>query len=96
MFFPRNEMTMLVREEDLGDSIRKPIAKKTARLVLEHIDQFQETVSEQWKTRANAFQVKLDNGDPFELAEVYKTLQQRHNNITMAGIAVIKGERNCF
>ena len=70
-------MTMLVREEDLGDSIRKPIAKKKAREVLAHIDKFQETVSEQWKTRANALQAKLDNGDPFALAEVYKTLHQR-------------------
>lgn len=68
---------MLVREEDLGDSIRKPIKKNSAHKVLEHIEQFQETVSEQWKTRANAIQAKLDDGDPFALAEVYKTLHMR-------------------
>lgn len=75
---------MLVREEDLGESVRPPIAKHTAQKVLKHIDQFEETVSEQWKTRANALQVKLDDGDPFALAEVYKTLHQRQEAETLS------------
>jgi len=68
---------MLVREQDLGDSVRKPIAKKTACEVLAHIDGWEETVSEKWKTRAGTLQAKLDDGDPFALAEVYKTLRLR-------------------
>lgn len=67
----------MVREEDLGDSVRKPIAKKTAREVLTHIRDWQGKVSEQWKTRAGVLQAKLDDGDPFALAEVYKTLRLR-------------------
>jgi len=84
LFFPRNEITMLVREQDLGDSVRKPIAKQTATKVLAHIDEWNETVSEQWKTRANALQIKLDNGDPFGLAEVYKTLILRQKADTLS------------
>jgi RNA polymerase-interacting CarD/CdnL/TRCF family regulator len=57
--------------------VRPPIAKKKARDVLAHIESFKEVVSEQWKTRAGALQEKLDNGDPFALAEVYKTLSLR-------------------
>lgn len=74
MFFPRDEMILMVRETDLAETIRKPIAKKDAHKVLNHINEWDETESEQWKTRANAHQVKLDDGDPFALAEVYKTL----------------------
>jgi len=79
-------MTMMVREDDLGDSVRKPIAKNTANKVLAHIDGWEETVSDQWKTRANALQVKLDDGGPFALAEVYKTLRvrQAEDNLSAA------------
>lgn len=77
LFFPRNEITMIVREMDLGETVRKPIARKTASEVLAYIGEWDEPVSEQWKARANALQAKLDNGDPFELAEVYKALSLR-------------------
>ena len=75
---------MLVREQDLDESVRKPIAKNTACKVLEHIDQWEESVSEQWKIRANAFQLKLDDGGPFVLAEVYKTLRVRQEADTLS------------
>jgi RNA polymerase-interacting CarD/CdnL/TRCF family regulator len=42
-----------------------------------HIGDWNETVSDQWKVRANAQQEKLDDGDAFALAEVYKTLSLR-------------------
>ncbi len=79
-------MTMMVREDDLGESVRKPIAKKTANEVLAHIDDWEETVSDQWKTRANALQAKLDDGGPFALAEVYKILRvrQAEDNLSAA------------
>lgn len=79
-------MTMMVREQDLGDTVRKPITKKIAREVLAHIGDWEERVSEQWKTRATVFQAKLDDGDPFALAEVYKTLflRQKAENLSAA------------
>jgi len=77
MFFPREDITMMVRENDLADTIRKPIKKSEARKVLDHIGSWRESESEQWKARANAQQEKLDDGNPFGLAEVYKTLSLR-------------------
>lgn len=77
LFFPGNKMTLMVREQDLGENVRKPISKKTAREVLAHIKSWSGTVSEQWKTRAGVLQGKLDDGNPFRLAEVYKTLRLR-------------------
>jgi len=74
LFFPRDDMIMMVRESDLSDTIRKPIEKSEARGVLEHIGNWSESVSSSWKVRANAQQRKLDDGNPFALAEVYKTL----------------------
>lgn len=68
---------MMVREGDLAGTIRKPIKKSEARKVLLHIGEWQEVVSDQWKVRANAQQAKLDDGDAFGLAEVYKTLSLR-------------------
>ena len=64
----------MVRESDLSDTIRKPIEKSEAHGVLEHIGNWSESVSSSWKVRANAQQRKLDDGNPFALAEVYKTL----------------------
>lgn len=77
LFFPQNKMTMMIREEDLVESVRKPVAKRTAQKVLKHIGSFDGRASDQWKTREGALQKKLDDGDPFALAEVYKTLRLR-------------------
>jgi RNA polymerase-interacting CarD/CdnL/TRCF family regulator len=67
-------MIMMIRESDLSDTIRKPIEESEARGVLKHIGNWSESVSSSWKVRANAQQRKLDDGNPFALAEVYKTL----------------------
>lgn len=75
--FPRDDMTLMVRERDLDETLRKPMTKKKARAVLEHIADWNAPVSEQWKARANAHQEKLDDADPFALAEVYKALSLR-------------------
>lgn len=68
---------MMVREGDLAGTIRKPIEKSEAQKVLAHIGDWNESVSEQWKVRENAQQEKINNGDAFALAEVYKTLSLR-------------------
>ena len=76
LFFPREDITMMIRESDLAETIRKPIEESEARGVLEHIGNWNESASSSWKVRANAQQRKLDDGNPFALAEVYKTLSQ--------------------
>lgn len=68
---------MMISEDELDEHIRKPIQESEARKVLKHISDWSESESDQWKTRANAHQVKLDDGDPIAIAEVYKTLSQR-------------------
>ncbi len=85
MFFPREDLIMMVRENDLADTIRKPIQKSEAHKVLAHIGDWSESESDQWKVRANAQQQKLDDGDPFALAEVYKTLSMRREADSLSG-----------
>jgi len=85
LFFPRTELIMMVRESELADVIRKPIEKSEAQKVLAHIDEWNGSTSEEWKTRANAQQRKLDNGDPFALAEVYKAMVVRKEAGTLSG-----------
>ncbi len=84
LVFPGNRLSMMVREEDLDETIRRPIAKKTAKEVLDHIGTWDQPVSDQWKTRASTLQAKLDDGDPFALAEVYKTLVRRQATETLS------------
>lgn len=84
LFFPRHQMTMMIREQDLVGTVRRPIAKKTAREVLAHIGSWHGRVSQQWKTREGALQKKLDDGDPFALAEVYKILRLRQQADTLS------------
>jgi RNA polymerase-interacting CarD/CdnL/TRCF family regulator len=84
LFFPRDDMILMIRENDLEETIRKPILESEARKVLQHIGSWEESESEQWKVRANAQQNKLDAGNPFALAEVYKTLSLRMKAETMS------------
>ena len=85
MFFPREGLSMMVRESELADVIRKPIEKSEAQKVLAHIGEWIGSTSEEWKTRANVQQQKLDNGNPFSLAEVYKAMVVRKEAGTLSG-----------
>jgi RNA polymerase-interacting CarD/CdnL/TRCF family regulator len=85
LFFPREGLSMMVRESELADVIRKPIEKSEAEKVLAHISDWNGHTSEVWKTRANAQQKKLDDGDPFSLAEVYKAMVVRKEAGTLSG-----------
>lgn len=67
----------MVREEDLQETVRPPIRKSEAQKVLDHLETWDGKVSESWKSRANTHQAKIDDGNPFSLAEVYKCLCQR-------------------
>ena len=76
---------MMVRESELADVIRKPIKKSEAQKVLAHIGEWNGSSSDNWKTRANVQERKLDNGDPFALAEVYKAMVVRKEAGTLSG-----------
>ena len=56
LFFPRQDLTMMVRESELADVIRKPIEKSVAQKVLAHIGEWSGSTSDEWKTRANSQQ----------------------------------------
>ncbi|MGD8385157.1 MAG: CarD family transcriptional regulator [Lysobacterales bacterium] len=85
LLFPRDSLVMMVREDELANTIRKPIEKSEARKVLAHIGDWSESTSDSWKVRANAQQRKLDDGSPFALAEVYKTLRLRQQADALSG-----------
>ena len=91
-------MTMLVRESDLPDIIRKPIKNSEARKVLAHISDWHEQAHDQWKLRANAQQKKLDDGDPFGVAEVYKTLilRMESDQLSMADRRQLTQSEQCL
>ena len=76
---------MMVRESELADVIRKPIEKSEAQKVLAHIGEWNGSTSEEWKARSNVQQRKLDNGNPFSLAEVYKAMVLRKEAGTLSG-----------
>lgn len=84
MFFERDEITLILREEDLAETIRKPIARQQAKKVLEHIEVWEDTTSDQWKARSNTNEAKLNDGDPFALAEVFKSLCLRRESDTLS------------
>lgn len=98
LFFPRDDITMMVRESDLAEIIRKPIEESEARGVLEHINNWNEPVSGSWKVRANAQQRKLDDGSPFALAEVYKTLSllQEADSLSAADRQQLSHSEKCL
>jgi RNA polymerase-interacting CarD/CdnL/TRCF family regulator len=91
-------MIMMVREHDLADTLRRPIGKSEARQVLDHIGEWDGSASDQWKIRAAAQQKKLDDGNPFALAEVYKTLavRQEMDKLSAADRRQLKHSQTCL
>lgn len=89
---------MMVRENEIAEMIRKPIEKSEAQKVLAHIGEWHGSASDEWKARANAQQRKLDDGDPFALAEVYKTLivRQRADNLSGADRRQLSQSAQCL
>jgi RNA polymerase-interacting CarD/CdnL/TRCF family regulator len=98
LFFPREDLVMMVRENELADIIRRPMKKSEAREVLTHISEWNGTTSDEWKARANAQQRKLDKGEPLGLAEVYKALvlRQAADNLTGADRRQLSHSEQCL
>ena len=80
MYFKRDNVTLLVRESDLEHAIRAPIGATEARKLLSQLECFEGTLSQKWKTRANAHQKMMEAGDPYGYAEVYKGLRERQQD----------------
>ena len=67
----------MVSEEEVGDTVRKPIDADEAAEIIDWLKDAKAKSSNQWKARANAHQAKLEDGDPRSYAEVYKNLRAR-------------------
>lgn len=74
LYFERDDLTWLVRANNLPNTIRTTMSPKEARKILKHLKSWEGTLSEQWKTRATANQAAIDKGDPYGYAEVVKGL----------------------
>jgi RNA polymerase-interacting CarD/CdnL/TRCF family regulator len=74
----------MLRENELDEFIRKPMGKSEAGKLLDHLETWQGNVSNQWKTRANAHQKKMDAGEPMRYAEVYKSLIHRQKDDSLS------------
>ena len=66
----------MLRKQDLAKTVRNPINASEAMQLLDHLENWNGTVSNQWKARANTNQETMDRGDPFGYAEVYKGLSK--------------------
>jgi RNA polymerase-interacting CarD/CdnL/TRCF family regulator len=74
--FEREGLVLMLREEDLAETVRKPISASEAKQLLEHLEGWNGNVRKEWKARANANQVAMEGGDPFAYADVYKGLSK--------------------
>lgn len=67
----------MMREKHLEEVVRPPITAAEAKKLLKHMKTWDGKVSNQWKARANAHQQKMEEGDPYSYAEIYKGLRVR-------------------
>ncbi|WP_224784844.1 CarD family transcriptional regulator [Marinihelvus fidelis] len=74
LYFERDDLTLMLPETELDETVREPISSKDARKLLDELKAWKGKPSKQWKTRARANQAAIDCGDPFEYAKVYKAL----------------------
>lgn len=83
LYFKRDKLTLMLRKQDLAETVRNPINAKEARRLLDHLESWKGKMSKQWKARANANQAAIDRGDPYGYAEVYKGLSQLEDEGTL-------------
>ena len=76
MYFKRNGLTLMMRQKDLAKTVRNPINASEAKELLLHLEKWDGNVSSQWKVRANAHQLAMERGEPFDYANVYKGLSR--------------------
>jgi RNA polymerase-interacting CarD/CdnL/TRCF family regulator len=76
VYFKRDGLTLMLREQDLEDTVRKPINASEAKQLLDHLETWDGKVRSEWKARANANQMVMESGDPFGYVEVYKGLSK--------------------
>lgn len=74
--FKREDLTMIMLEQDLATIVRRVLSATEAGRVLDLLEHWDGTVEKQWKDRANANQAALSGGDPFEYAKVLKSLKR--------------------
>ncbi len=84
IFFKRDSLTMMLRENQLDEMIRKPMSLREAKKLLAHLKTWKGKVSNQWKPRATAHQLKMEQGEPLRYAEVYKNLRVRQDEGTLS------------
>lgn len=74
LYFKREALTLILPMQDAAEAVRSPINSKQARQIIDHIATWEGRASRQWKARAAAHQEAMERGDPFEYAEVFKSL----------------------
>jgi CarD family transcriptional regulator len=74
LYFGRQDLTLILPMQVAAETVRCPITARQARQIIKHIAVWDGRASKQWKTRAAAHQDAIEHGDPFEYAEVFKSL----------------------
>ena len=83
VYFERDGLTLLMRKQDLADTVRNPINASEAKQLLDHLEKWDGKVSNQWKVRANVNQVAMERGDPVDYVDVYKGLSRLEEEGTL-------------
>ncbi len=74
VFFKKDQLTMIVRRDELKEASRPVISQAEAKRVLKHLDSSKAKMDKQWKSRTRKNERALEKCDPYELADVYKGL----------------------
>ncbi len=76
LYFPREDMRMMVPKKSLDDNVQPPLKKDEALEVLSFLEEWDGSLSKQWKVRQRKNQERLASGDAMELSTVYKGLRK--------------------
>ncbi|MDX1570976.1 MAG: CarD family transcriptional regulator [Xanthomonadales bacterium] len=76
LFFKRDKLTVMMRPDDLDETVRSIISAAEARKVLKHLESNDSEMSSHWKTRAKKNEAAIAGGDPYDLATIYKGLSR--------------------
>ncbi len=74
--FERDDLTLMLLEEDLSKTVRRLLTTKEARQVLEELKQCDGAYDKSWKSRAETDRKALEQGDPLECGKVFKRLSR--------------------
>lgn len=83
LYFATEDLTVILREDELPGMVREMVSAEQAAELLAHLRDWDKAASQNWQARARAHAAAIEGGDPFEYVKVVKELHRLDTDGTL-------------